>query len=221
MKKLVFCGLSLLLVLAASASGGPGHKGKSWSISADYIEACSCNMFCQCYFKLSPEGGEMCDFNNAVKIKEGHVGDTVVSGKKVWLSGDLGGDFSKGEMKQAVITFEPGTTRAEKDAIEFLVGKIYPVKWSNFAEDEAPITWERNGSKGHASLGDSGDVVLEGLKDSAGKPTVINNLTYWGAQKNGGFYLATSTHHYKGHGLDYTYKGKNGFFIHIESSGTD
>ena len=58
------------------------------------------------------------------------------------------------------------------------------------------------------------------MADSSGKQTVIQNLKYWGAQKNTGFYLAKGTHHYKGHGHDYSLKDKNGFFIHIESSGT-
>src|SRR5436305_15287974 len=91
-------------MLAATAMAGPHGKAKPWSIKADYIEACSCSMFCQCYFKPSPEGGEMCEFNNAVNIRQGHVGNVDVSGKKVWLSGDLGNDFSQGQMKTAVIT---------------------------------------------------------------------------------------------------------------------
>lgn len=212
--------LSLALACAAASSfGASGHQGKSWSIKADYIEACSCNLFCQCYFKPSPEGGESCMFDNAINIRDGHVGDVNVSGKKVWLSGDLGGDFSQGQMKQAVITFEPGTSRQDKDAIEFLVGKIYPVKWSSFAEDEAPITWQRDGNNGYAKLGDKGEVKLTGVKGPDGKLTVIKNLQYWGAQKNNGFELAKSNHHYEGNGLKYSFNDKNGFFIHIESSG--
>ena len=210
---------TIVVALAAvSAMAAPG-KAKSWSIKADYIEACSCNMFCQCYFKPSPEGGEMCEFNNAVNIRQGRVGNVDVSGKKVWLSGDLGGDFTQGQMKTAVITFEPGTTREQKDAIEFLVGKIYPVKWANFSEDEAPITWERNGGHGHAKLGDKGEVILNGTLDKSGHLPTIHNLQYWGAQRNNGFELAPSDHYYKGNGLDYSFKNRNGFFIHIESSG--
>ena len=160
----------------------------------------------------------MCEFNNAIRISDGHVGNVDVSGRKVWLSGDLGGDFTKG-MKTGVITFEPGTPKSQKDAIKFLMGKIYPVKWENFYEDTAPITWQRNGTNGVARLGNSAEVRLVGVKDTAGKQTVIRNLPYWGAQTNTGFYLAKGTHHYKGHGLDYNYKDRNGFFIHVESNG--
>src|SRR5438105_12742333 len=89
--------------LAALAGfGRPAQAaGKSWTVKADYIEACSCHLFCTCYFNTGPEGGMMCEFNNAIKITEGHVGDVDVTGKKVWLSGDLGSDFTK-PLKSAV-----------------------------------------------------------------------------------------------------------------------
>ena len=60
---IAICSTILLAGFGAAAEG----KG-TWSIKADYIEACSCNLFCQCYFKTSPEGGEMCNFDNALVI---------------------------------------------------------------------------------------------------------------------------------------------------------
>lgn len=205
-----------IIGLALSAYAGP--QDKTWAVKADYIEACSCNLFCMCYFNTHPDGGMSCEFNNAINIRKGHVGDVKVDNTLVWLSGDLGGDFTKG-MKSAVITFQPGTSKEKKDALMYLMTKIYPVKWESFNQDEAPITWERNGLNGHAKLGDKGEVRLEGVKDGSGKQTVINNLAYWGAQKNKGFELAYGTHHYKGFGHDYKHEKMNGFFVSIESSG--
>ncbi len=220
MKRLIVVSAAALIVSAAvSQRAVSGTPDKSWSVKADYIEACSCSMFCSCYFNTKPEGGHMCQFDNAVKIAEGHVGDTKVDGLKFWLSGDLGGDFTKG-MKSGIITVEPTASKAQVEAIKFLVGKIYPVKWGSVAVDKAPITWEKNGLNGHAKLGNGqGEVSLKGVKGPDGSETVINNLKYWGAQKNDGFHLAYGTHHYKGHGYNYSYKNMNGFFIHIESEG--
>lgn len=215
----VAAALLVNLASAATADHKDHSKKKTWAVKADYIEACSCNLFCQCYFATEPEGGEFCEFNNAVRIREGHVGDTKVDGIKFWLSGDLGGDFSKGEMKSAVLTFDKGTTDAQKEAITFLVKQLYPVKWGKIQTDEQPIMWERNGAKGHASVGDKGDVVLDGVVGSDGKIATVHNLTYWGAQSNEGFELAHSVHHYKGFGFDYDEKNKNGFFITVESHG--
>lgn len=162
----------------------------------------------------------MCEFNIVLKIANGHMGDVKVDGAKVWLAGDLGGDFTK-PLKSVVINLEPSVTKQQEEAIKFLVGKIYPYKWQKVAVDKAPIVWEKNGINGHARLGKGqGDVVLTGVKGADGKQTVVQNLKYWGAQKNTGFYLAKGTHHYKGHGHDYSLKDSNGFFIHIESAGT-
>jgi hypothetical protein len=194
----------------------------SWSIKADYIEACSCHLFCPCYFNTEPEGAHHCEFNNAIKITQGHVGDVKVDGTKVWLSGNLGGDFSKGEMKGAVMTFDTAVTQKQQEAIKFLMGKIYPVKWGSMEFAVAPILWERNGADGHAKLGaGEGEVVLKGVKGADGQQSVLKNVAYWGAQKNKGFELAKSEHHYKGHGYDYKYKDRNGFMISVESSGND
>ena len=144
-------------------------EDQSWSIKADYIEACSCHLFCPCYFNTSPEGGHHCEFNNAIKISEGHVGDVKVDGTKVRLSGNLGGDFSKGHMKGAVMTFDTAVTKPQQEAIKFLMGQIYPVKWEKMEMAVAPIVWERNGENGHAKLGKGeGEVVLTGLRGRTG-----------------------------------------------------
>jgi hypothetical protein len=226
MKKLVLALFATVLLFAAAAmADGPKSKvksaKKSWSVKADYIEACSCSMFCSCYFNDHPEGGMKCEYNMAVKLAEGHVGDVNVTGKKFWLSGDLGGDFTK--PKLAIITLDSGLTQAEKDAIVYLVTKIYPYKWQAVKIDEAPVTWERTGMDAHATLagGEKGDIVLKGIKGANGKQTVVNNIQYWAAQKNNGFELAYGTHHYKGNGVNYSHENRNGFFVHIESAGTD
>lgn len=203
---------------AAPISAMAGPQEKSWAIRAEYIEACSCNLFCICYFQTHPEGDRCCEFNMAVKIQAGHVGDVKVDGEKFWLSGDLGGDFAKG-LKGVVITFDEKTPKEKREAIGFLIGKVYPYKFESMKTDEGPITYEKNGMNGHATLGDRAEITLEGVKDKDGQPTVIKNLNYWAAQKNDGFYLAYSTHRYKGNGYDYSHKRMNGFFITLESSG--
>src|SRR6516162_824774 len=147
MKKMIL----LAVMFVAPVAGAKGNT--TWSVKADYIEACSCHLFCPCYFNTGPEGGHHCEFNNAVKIAEGHVGDVKVDGAKFWLSGDLGGDWAKG-MQGAVLTFDPAVTPEQQKAIQFLVGKIYPVKWGKVEVDKAPITWEVKGMDAHAKLGD-------------------------------------------------------------------
>ncbi|KAF0241983.1 MAG: hypothetical protein FD180_4175 [Planctomycetota bacterium] len=212
------CAAAALIVFAPD-SRADGKK--KWSVKADYIEGCSCHLMCSCYFNTGPEGGHMCEFNNAVKIAEGFVGDIKVDGCKFWLSGDLGGDFSKGEMKGCVVTFDTKVTKEQQEALVFLINKIYPVTWKKLQTDTADITWEKkDDGTSHAKCGDKGEITLTPFKQD-GKQTVIENLKYWGAQKNTGFFLCKSSHWYKGHGYDYKHEDKNGFTIHLESEGED
>jgi len=46
----------------------------------------------------------------AYKVNHGNYGATKLDGAKFWIAGDLGGDFSKGEMDWAILTFDPTVT---------------------------------------------------------------------------------------------------------------
>src|SRR4026207_2077432 len=84
-----------------------------WSFNAPAIEACSCPMFCQCYFDTKPAGhtahagtgstGHFCRFNMGYKVNKGVYKGTKLDGAKFWIAGDLGGDWSKGQMDWAVV----------------------------------------------------------------------------------------------------------------------
>ena len=93
-------------------------------MNATIIEACSCPMFCQCYFNTEPAGhgheghGEhFCRFNNAFKVNHGRFGSVTLDGAKFWVAGDLGAEFSDGQMDWAVLTFDPSVTKEQREAI--------------------------------------------------------------------------------------------------------
>jgi hypothetical protein len=218
LRKTIRTGALLASVLALCAF--TGRTEKPYALKAEIIEACSCNLFCMCYFNTHPDGERFCEFNNAFRVISGNVGDVKLDGEYFWVSGDLGGDFTK-PLKSAILTFDAKTPKEKREAIAFLVAKLYPLPFEKFATDEAPISWKRDGLHGHAKLGDKAEVTLEGVKDASGKQSVIHNLAYWGAQKNHGFELAYGTHFYKGNGHDYKHTRRNGFFITVEVSGTE
>src|SRR5256712_12909147 len=76
-----------VLVLMASEPGNP-----SWRMKADYVEACSCHLFCPCYFNKHAEHPH-CEFNMAVKMRGGDSGHTNPGGAKYWLTRGLGGEW--------------------------------------------------------------------------------------------------------------------------------
>jgi hypothetical protein len=232
---------AVLLGAMLSTTGLTAQEAKSspapdWSFNATAIEACSCPMFCQCYFSTKPAAhsggghGEMehfCKFNMGYKVNNGQYGDVKLDGAKFWIAGDLGGDFSTGQMDWSVVTFDPNVTKEQRDAIATIVSKyLFPVKWNSFSVgQDAPIHWEATTERAVATLagGKTAEIVLIHNPSAMSKePTVIKNLKYWGASRNDGFVLMPNeVQAYRAGDKPFEYKGSNGFMITVVMASTD
>lgn len=225
--------------LAGTAAKGAKAAKATWSMNASIIEACSCPMFCQCYFAPKPaahaghagHGGaeeHFCRANNVFRVNKGWHGDTKLDGAKFWLAMDLGDDFSDGVMKWAIITFDPAVTKAQRDGIAEILTHLYPVKWEQPLEvaADAPIEWSHAGMKAVAKLdgGKAGEVVLNGeavMRHGDG-PAVIKNLRYWGAPRHDGFVLMPNeVEAYRLGPKAFEFKGTNGFMITFDINAND
>ena len=226
---------------AADAGGGMSPKapmtktgaGPDWSFNATIIEACSCPMFCQCYFNTKPAahghnhggGGEhFCRFNNAFQINKGHHGETKLDGARFWLSGDLGGDFSHGKMDWAVVTFDKSLTKAQKDGIAAILPSLYPVEWKSLTTSEGTIAWQHDKDSAQASIdgGKTAEVKLKRFAGMKDEPVVIHNLKYWGLPRNDGFIMMPNeVEAYRVGDKPYEFKGTNGFMITIDMTSKD
>ena len=161
---------------------GAWAQEPAWQARLRYIEACSCELFCPCYFNdhasHQGSGERSCTFNNVARVETGKYGDLDLGGLKVWLSGDLGADWgTKGQAGWLVATFEPSATQKQKDAIMAIMTKVYPVKWKSVQFDSTPITWKisPDGKTAEAKMGNGkGEVKLTrfGGRDG-GKPSQI------------------------------------------------
>jgi len=247
MKKVLMLVLTALGVAAfALSTHAPARAAgaNDWSLNATIIEACSCPMFCQCYFNAKPAGhsamsGSMagmdhgdgehyCRANNVFKVNKGSYKGTKLDGAKFWIAMDLGDDFSDGTMKWAVITFDPSVTPAQRAGITDIIGHVYPVKWETPVAmgADAPIEWTHQGDKAWALLdgGKAGEVRLDGstvMRDKK-QPTIIQNLHYWGAPRNDGFVLMpNSIETYKLGPNAFEFKGTNGFMITLDINSND
>lgn len=225
-----------LLMLGCAAVVGAGEHPKAsasdWAMEATAIEACSCPLFCQCYFNTKPashdHGGgsesHFCRFNNAYKVTKGNYGATKLDGALFWIAGDLGGDFSQGQMDWAVLTFDKSLTKEQRDGIAAILGSLFPVKWNSFTTGEGSITWAANKDMASATLdgGKSAEVKLKRFQGSTSDPVVINNLRYWGAPRNKGFVLMPNeVQAWKVGQKTYEFKGTNGFMITFDLSSKD
>ena len=129
-------GISLVLALIAMNTSDTSQP--DWALNATTIEACSCPMFCQCYFNSKPAAhhehgtaAHYCQFNNAYKVNHGHYGSTNLDGAKFWITGDLGADFSTGQMDWALVTFDKATSKEQQDALGAIIPHVFPVKWNS------------------------------------------------------------------------------------------
>jgi uncharacterized protein DUF1326 len=221
--------IPLLTIGAEKSAAAP-----EWSLNATAIEACSCPMFCQCYFNAEPAGHHdhgtgaaqhYCRANIAYKVNKGNYGSLKLDGLKFWLSSDLGGDFSKGVMDWTVITFDKSTTKEQRDAIQFLYTQLFPVKWNSLTTAEGVIdTWKFDNDMAVATLdgGKSGEIHLKRFQGMTNAPIVINNLKYWGAPRNDGFVLMPSElEAYRVGPKAFEYKNSNGFMITVDMNSKD
>jgi hypothetical protein len=232
---LLSAGLFCLAASGCMLYGKATPEGE-WSMNATIIEACSCPMFCQCYFNTKPAEhgpgccmggapGTYCQFNNVFRVNDGHHGSVKLDGARFWLSGDLGGDFSKGEMQWAVLTYDPSVTAEQRKGIEEVLRRLYPVKWGSFTiAPDAPIEWSAGKDRAVARLngGKSGEVILKRNQGMTDDPIVMKNLKYWGAPRNDGFVMmGAEVQAYREGAKPYEFKGSNGFMITFDINSTD
>lgn len=222
--------------LAAALTLSPAARAKDapeWSFKATIIEACSCPMFCQCYFNDEPashgnhgNGGGYCRFNNAFRVDKGQYGDVKLDGAKFWLAGDLGHDFSKMEFEWAELTFDKEVGDKQKEAIREILTHVYPAKWGSFTEAQpAEMEWKAGRDKSEARLnkGKTAEVVLKrNIGFDPEKPIVIQNLKYWGVPRNEGFVMmGNEIEAYRAGRKPFEFKNSNGFMITIDMNSKD
>jgi len=239
--------VSLLAVAALAQYGGtrtdtlrpygtqPQSAAKpDFQITATYIEACSCDMFCPCYFGQGKEGyrrptvhhgsAHFCNASLPLRVDKGYYKDVNLDGLKVWAVGDLGGEFHTGKGNWLVVVFDPTVTKAQQEAMTDILLQLYGLEWNILGVDTIPIEWKIDDKAGVATtrLGNGkGEVILERVKgDNPRQEVVIRNLKYWNAQSNTGFRMwRNKRHYYEGHGQKFDYSGTNGFLITMTFSG--
>ena len=211
----------------APAQDKPAAAKPDFDITASYIEACSCDMFCPCYFNTHAtmhEGQHFCRANLVMKVDKGYYKDVQLDGAKVWIATDLGSDWSTGKDSWLVVNFDPSVTKEQQAALKDILMQLYPIKWQKVAGDTVAFTWKIDTKAGVATTkmaNGKGEVILERVGGvNPNQEVVIRNLKYWGSNSNTGFRMWKSKHeYYEGHGEKIDFSGTNGFLITITFSG--
>ena len=242
MRKILLPGAAVALAVAAFVPAtlqSSTATSPSWAMNATVIEACSCPMFCQCYFNTAPAGHaaggheghggggtkHFCKANNAYRINKGHYGATNLDGAKFWIATDLGDDFSDGEMEWAVLYFDKKLTPEQRAGVSAMVPHLFPVKWKSLTTAEGNIDkWEYTNDSAVALLdgGKTGEVRLKRFQGMSNEPVVLKNVRYWGAPRNDGFVLMPNeVQAYRVGPNAFEYKGTNGFMLTLDMSSKD
>jgi hypothetical protein len=232
---LLFPFLAIALGLLYFTTSAQEKSSKpDFDMTASYIEACSCDMFCPCYFNTRSTNhmamGEhhaeehFCRANLVLKVDKGMYKDTKLDGAKVWLATDLGSDWSTGKDSWMVANFDPSVSKEQQAAMADILGQLYPIPWQKKGVQTGAFSWSVDTKTGvaHAKMADGkGEVILEKVAGGdASHEVVIRNLKYWGAQSNDGFSMWKSKHEaFEGDGHKFSYDGTNGFLITIHYSG--
>jgi len=226
------------LVLAAGliyfSSFAQEKSSKSdFEMTASYIEACSCDMFCPCYFNTHSTNhmeehhmdAHFCRANLVLKVDKGHYKETKLDGAKVWIGSDLGSDWSTGKDSWLVANFDPSVSKEQQAALLDILTQLYSaIPFQKKAVSNTAFSWDVDTKTGvaHAKMDDGkGEVVLERVAgNKPGEEVVMRNLKYWSAQTNDGFRMWKSKHEaFEGDGHKFSYDGTNGFLITIHYSG--
>lgn len=227
-----FSAIVVIAVLAAASSGAFAAETESWHFNGTVIEACSCPMFCPCYFNTEPalreteHGAEhFCRFNMAYKINEGHHGNTDLAGVKFWVAGDLGASWKNGDTEWAVVTFQPGTTEAQKAGVTTALRHMFPVKWKSFVvAEDAQIEWTATEERAEAKLagGAKAHIILNKWQGMGGKTGILQNIAYFGVPRNNGFkMMPTEVEAWKTGEKAFTYRGTTGFMVTVDMRSED
>ena len=211
------------------------ERAPEWSLNMTAIEACSCPMFCQCYFNTEPaahhhadygEPEHYCRFNVAWQINEGHHGDTDLTGARFWMAGDIGAGWEDGTMDWKVVHFDPSVTAEQREGLLEIMVPLFPVEWMSFeVGEEMPIEWQADADRAVATLGggEAGEVrlvrVAQRMSDA---PVILDNVQYWGAPRHDGIVLLPNEVQGYHLGPDaFEYEGTNGFMITEDINSND
>lgn len=134
-----------------------------WSISGDYLEACNCDVACQCIWMEPPDDG-VCTVSIAWHIRDGSYGDVDLSGlSAAWLANcEDGNPFDPDATWPLVVLIDEAATETQRAAIEEIfagrAGGIFGVAVDTHAESvevaTAPVAFHREGGEYSIEIGD-------------------------------------------------------------------
>ncbi|WP_435344932.1 DUF1326 domain-containing protein [Haloarchaeobius sp. HRN-SO-5] len=150
-----------------------------WTIKGDYVEACNCDVTCQCLW-LEPPDDDVCTVSFAWHIDDGHYGDVDLGGLNMGLlvRTEEGVIFDPDVAWHVVLIVDETATDDQRAALEEIglgrAGGIFAAAADTHVESAevvtAPFSFTRDGSDLSVA---AGDIVA---MDVVGKPGFDDTL---------------------------------------------
>jgi len=136
---------------------------QEWIIKGDYVEACNCDVACQCVW-LEPPDDDVCNVSLAWHIEEGSYGDVDLGGLDVGMliSTEEGVMFDPETEWDVVLLVDEAADDDQRESIEDIYFGRAGGIWAAVADAHvrsadvvtAPIEFSRDGSDFSVRIGD-------------------------------------------------------------------
>jgi hypothetical protein len=154
-----------------------------WTIKGDYVEACNCDVACQCIW-MEPPDDDVCTASLAWHIRDGTYGDVDLSGLSVamLISTEEGVMFAPGTGWDVVLLVDEDADEEQRAALEEIYFGRAGGIWAAVADAHveaaevatAPIEFTRDDADISVTVGDIATVEVAGAPGFNGELGTIS-----------------------------------------------
>ena len=161
----------------------------SWKVKGEFIETCSCNMLCPCWYgkaELMIMDQGWCSTSFLVRIREGDFEGTDLSGQNAVVALFFPGPTMFDANGTGRVYIDDSATAEQQSALEKILqglpggGMEIPASLlSNWLPTQrSNITVEAQNGRVQATIGSVGEVVSERLVNDLGNTMTMQNATF-------------------------------------------
>lgn len=204
----------------------------AWNVKAEFVESCSCNMLCPCWFgvqELMVMDQGWCASAWLIRIKQGNSDGVDLAGRTLVIGLDFPGptlidgngtarlyidDEASDNQRGKLEAIFQGKNGGPMEVIASLVAKWLPT-------EATKIEIQEDGDTLTASVGSFGQVKSQRLKDEAGQPMKLQNPEFASKLQfdNKTVYLAPSSSKWSDPEMPREFETKSGGVANFSWSG--
>jgi hypothetical protein len=204
-------------------------KKISWSMEADFIQACNCDYGCPCEFSAPPTKG-FCQGIGAWQIKRGSYGDVKLDGLGLAFAAHWPKAIHEGNGTCGLMFDERATPQQREALLEICSGKagglpfeIIVTTFSKVLEPlYLPFKFHFNGRASSVQIGDAMNVAVEPIKNPVtGEPESVRIQHATGFVFKEAECVNASQMDVKVRDLKFSWPGKAGFVAQVKYGNGD